>query len=161
MIIRPIEEFDQKLLWDMLFEMIYFPEGETKPDKEKLLRQPNIAKYVAGFGWQECDTGFVAESDLREVVGAAWFRLFSSNNQGYGYIDDNTPELGIAVIENHRGVGIGTRLLKTLIDKAKADGYPSISLSVDYRNIALRLYKREGFVKVRSSHFSWTMKLEL
>lgn len=159
--IRPIQESDKNFLWDMLFEMVYFPEGERKPNKEEFLSQPDIYKYLDGFGLKNSDSGFVAENDKNELIGAAWFRLFDNSNKGYGYINDDTPELSIAVLKEYRGKGIGSKMLKALIEKAKLDGYPAISLSVDPENIAFRLYIREGFKKVGVLDTSWTMKLDL
>lgn len=159
--IRLIQEKDDQFLWDMLFEMIYFPERIVKPNKEKILREPNISKYLDGFGLKKTDSGFVAENEENELIAAGWLRLFDSNCKGYGYIDAATPELSIAVLKEYRGKGIGNRILKALIEKAKIDGYSSISLSVDPENTALRLYERAGFNKVGVSGTSWTMKLDL
>jgi len=32
--------------------------------------------------------------------------LFNEFNKGYGYVDSNTPEIGIAVAEEVRGTGV-------------------------------------------------------
>lgn len=159
--IRPIQQSDRDFLWDMLFEMIYFPEGEEKPNKEEFLNQLNISKYLNGFCLKTSDAGFIAEDEKNQLVAAAWFRLFDNDNKGYGYINDDIPELSIAVLKEYRGKGVGTKMLKALIEKAKLDGYPSISLSVDPENSAYRLYVKEGFVKVGVSGTSWTMRLDL
>ena len=95
--IRPIQESDKKFLWDMLFETIYFPEGEEKPNKEEFLNQPNISKYLDDFCNKTSDAGFIAEDEGKHLVAAAWFRLFDKSNKGYGYINDDIPELSIAV----------------------------------------------------------------
>jgi ribosomal protein S18 acetylase RimI-like enzyme len=93
-----------------------------------------------------------------QPVGAAWYRLFKENQKGYGYVDDNTPELGIAVIDAKRGKGIGTLLMKKLFEQALKDGYTSVSLSVDPNNMkAVQLYKKLGFKQYGSSGTSWTM----
>ena len=159
--IRPIQESDKHFLWDMLFEMVYFPEGVEKPNKEEFLKQPNISKYLDGFGIKNSDSGFIAENDRNQLIAAAWFRLFDNSNKGYGYISDDIPELSIAVLKEYRGKGIGSKLLKALIEKAKSDGYPAISLSVDLENTACSLYVSAGFKKVGVSGTSWTMKLDI
>lgn len=70
----------------------------------------------------------IALSEDNMLVGAAWYRLFTENQKGYGYVDSNTPEIGIAVKDDVRGNGIGTLLLKKLFETALEDGYTSLSL---------------------------------
>lgn len=159
--VRPIKESDNPFLWDMLYEMVYIPEGELNPGREVLLNIPNISKYLDDFGLRSSDIGFVAESESNQLVGAAWLRLFDESNKGYGYISDDIPELCMAVIEQERGKGIGGELLNAIINKARSDGYQSISLSVDSRNDATRLYFRVGFKKIGGPDDSWLMRLDL
>jgi ribosomal protein S18 acetylase RimI-like enzyme len=85
-------------------------------------------------------------------IGAAWVRRYSIDNPAYGYVDDDTPELSIAVVATHRGMGVGTELLTKLI----AD-VPRCSLSVDQRNPAVRLYESLGFEIIERSGTSLTM----
>ena len=64
--------------------------------------------------------------------------------EGYGYVDDETPELAIAVLPDHRGRGLGRRLLRELLDAA-GGRFGAVSLSVRAENPAWRLYERTGF----------------
>ena len=50
-----------------------------------------------------------------------------------------------------------------MIDSARSNGYPALSLSVDPQNeTALRLYEKNEFQKVyQDNGGSWTMKLDL
>lgn len=58
---------------------------------------------------------------------------------------------GIAVREDQRGTGIGTRLLREVIELASDNGLHSVCLDVvDTNPRARRLYEREGFVPVRT-----------
>ena len=63
---------------------------------------------------------------------------------GYGYVDDDTPELSIALDPPARGIGLGGRLLESLFEEV-----PRCSLSLDVRNPAVGLYRRWGFQEVR------------
>ena len=94
-------------------------------------------------------------------VGAAWYRLFKQEEPGYGFVDEQTPELSIAVVPSRRGKGYGEELLQALLQEAKANGFTQISLSVEPANPALRLYERFGFEKVGESGGSWTMLARL
>ena len=79
-------------------------------------------------------------------VGAAWYRLFRRDLPGYGFVDEETPELAIAVVPSRRGRGIGETLLEALCDRARVDGYRAISLSVERDNDALvAYYEKRGF----------------
>jgi thioredoxin reductase len=95
-------------------------------------------------------------------VGAAWYRLFDNDRPGYGFVDERTPELAIAVVPNARGKGVGTALLEALLRDARAAGYPTISLSVDRANAgAIELYGRHGFEQVAEDEDSVTMLAQL
>ncbi|WP_096188972.1 GNAT family N-acetyltransferase [Evansella halocellulosilytica] len=148
-------ERDLQFLLVMLYESIHIP--ENKPAKEKLLNSPSIKKYSDGWGRQG-DRAVIALSEDNMLVGAAWYRLFTENQKGYGYVDSNTPEIGIAVKDDVRGNGIGTLLLKKLFETALEDGYTSLSLSVDPNNTeAVQLYRKLGFKQCGTSGTSWTM----
>ncbi|NJK64878.1 MAG: GNAT family N-acetyltransferase, partial [Synechococcaceae cyanobacterium SM2_3_1] len=97
-----------------------------------------------------------SDAATSQPVGAVWLRLMVGENKGYGYIDDNTPELYIAILPEYRGQGIGTQLLSHLFNSECWS--PSISLSVSVGNSAVRLYERFGFTVVGKSCDSMTMR---
>ena len=94
-------------------------------------------------------------------VGAAWFRLYRRSEPGYGFVDEATPELSLAVVPSRRRGGVGKALLTALLGKARAAGYPAISLSVERSNPAIGLYERFGFRKVAEAGSIHTMRAEL
>ena len=49
------------------------------------------------------------------------------------------------ILKEYRGKGIGTRLLRQMLDLLGQEGYGQVSLSVQKENHALRLYQRAGF----------------
>ncbi len=157
--IRSAEKHDIPVLWEMLYQSMFVPEGH-KPFPRSILDKPFISKYVEGWGDRSGDMGSIAEKD-NEPIGAIWLRLFDEANKGFGYVDDTTPEIGIAVIEEFRGKGIGSALMRELEAQAKDYGYQKLCLSVDVRNPARRLYERFGYVHVGWCDTSWTVEKKL
>ena len=141
----------------MLYHAIHVNEGDPPPPRD-IVQQPALAQYVSGWGRAD-DLGFVAEDAASgEPVGAAWLRRWQGNERGYGYVDDATPELTIAVLPGHRGRGAGSQLMAALIDAAR-ERYRALSLSVSPDNPARRLYERLGFVAVGERSGSLVMRL--
>ena len=66
-----------------------------------------VARYVNNWG-RPGDAGLVAWE--AGPVGAAWYRLFPANAPGFGFVDEETPELTIAVVPSRRGSGLGGRV---------------------------------------------------
>lgn len=142
-----------------------------------------LARYVSGWG-RPGDAGFVAdvsreldvyspsphdverdylrvEGEAGKPVGMASYRLFSSTASGYGFVDEKTPEISLAVLHDYRRNGIGTALLKALLERASADGYGQVSLSVNKQNPAVQLYRKAGFSTVATQPNSLTMVCSL
>jgi ribosomal protein S18 acetylase RimI-like enzyme len=154
--IRPISLEDKPFLWEMLYHAIFVPEGSPAPSRE-IVNSPELARYVLHWG-QPGDLGLLAvETSTQQPLGAVWLRLFSKDHRGYGYLDDDTPELSMALRPAYRGKGLGTRLLSALFATAQ-NRYQAISLSVSADNPAARLYERLGFEIVRQEDTSLTMK---
>ena len=118
-----------------------------------------MRRYVERWG-RPGDTALVAIQDF-QPVGAAWYRLFRADNAGYGFIDEETPELSIAVVPSRRGSGLGSELLGALMERAREDGHAAISLSVEKDNPAVSLYERHGFERVSEDDGAYTMRANL
>lgn len=159
--IQPISKIYVSFLWDMLYEIRcarWLREGKIKPSRD-ILKTPDLAKYVQDWGHRG-DKGFIAIStDNQAPIGAAWYRLFKEDDKGYGYIDDKTPEIAIAILPEHRNKGLGQVLMFHLLEQAKLDGYQQISLSCGLTNDnALYLYQKLGFEKIEVFDISCVMK---
>jgi ribosomal protein S18 acetylase RimI-like enzyme len=66
------------------------------------------------------------------------------------YVDWRDTEIriiDIALLPEHRGRGIGTALLTSILDEAERTG-KTVSIHVERENPARRLYERLGFVEV-------------
>jgi ribosomal protein S18 acetylase RimI-like enzyme len=141
--IRPLTQEDEPFLWQMLYEAAHLVE-EGNLTVQDAKNNPDLAKYVKNWGCKD-DSGFVAILETsNQPVGAAWLRLWAGENKGYGYVDEQTPELAIAILPQYRNQGIGTQLLTHLLAAANKY-YPSVSLSTRATNPAFGLYKRCGF----------------
>jgi ribosomal protein S18 acetylase RimI-like enzyme len=148
--LRPLTADDAAFLREALYQAIFVLPGEAPPPRS-LIDQPELAQYMSGFGGQVGDVGVVALVEATPI-GAAWARLI----RGYGYVDDQTPELSIAVLPGYRGQGVGEQLLYALFDSLRPS-YNQVSLSVQTANPAHRLYQRLGFQIARDDGDSWLM----
>jgi ribosomal protein S18 acetylase RimI-like enzyme len=97
--------------------------------------------------------------DGPHAYGAAWYRLFTEEEPGFGFVDEETPEVTIAVVPSRRGKGAGKELLEALLDRARADGYASVSLSASPDQQSY--YERFGFETVSEDPHAVTMVLRL
>lgn len=70
---------------------------------------------------------------------------------------DQIRVVDIAFMPDHRGGGIGTRLLQGVLDRGAAAGKP-VSIHVERFNPALRLYERLGFQEVDTNGIYFLMK---
>lgn len=138
-IIREIEKSEIVLLQDFLYEAIYVPEGSRKPDKS-IIELPELQIYIEDFGARSDDYCLVAEVE-GEIAGAVWVRIIDD----YGHIDDQTPSLSISLYEECRGYGLGTQMMKEMIDRLRNYEYEKLSLSVQKSNYAAEIYKGLGF----------------
>jgi GNAT superfamily N-acetyltransferase len=147
--LRPVGHGDVRFLRDLL-RHAYHGRLNADPDLP-------VFRYVANWG-RPGDAGVVA-FDGRGAYGAAWYRLFPADEPGFGFVDERTPELTLAVVPSRRGHGVGRALLDALLEQARADGYSAISLSAE--NEQTGFYEREGFVPVREDGAAVTMRREL
>ena len=145
--IRAAGPQDVRFLRDMLRHAYYWRMNESA--------DLPVARYVLNWG-RPGDAGLVALDDANPV-GAAWYRLFSHEEPGFGFVDDSTPELTIAVVPSRRGKGFGHELMTGLLERAERAGYDSLSLSVEKTSPAVALYERYGFRRVGESDDALTM----
>lgn len=85
--------------------------------------------------------------DGGRVVG--WCDIFPS----WAHALAHTGSLGMGLLPGHRGQGLGERLLRACLAKARARGIERVVLEARADNgRALRLYERVGFVRVSVEH---------
>ncbi len=152
--IRPGGPQDVPFMRDMLRHAYYW-----RVDRVSSSGEPPVRRYVERWG-RPGDTALIAIQDFQRI-GAAWYRLFTSEDPGYGFVDEQTPELSIAIVPSRRGSGLGSELLDALLERARTEGYHAISLSVERGSPAIGLYERHGFTQVGEDDGGVTMRSEL
>jgi GNAT superfamily N-acetyltransferase len=114
-----------------------------------------LARYVDRWG-RPGDVAVIA-AEGPNPVGAAWFRRFPASAPGYGFVDEETPELTIAVVPSKRKHGVGQELLDGLLERARTEGVAQLSLSVERGSPAVAFYERNGFSAVGGTDRAVTM----
>jgi GNAT superfamily N-acetyltransferase len=151
-VIRRGNRQDVRFLRDMLRHAFYWRSGSD-------LEESSLWRYVSGWG-RRGDAAMIAlEGGF--PVGAAWFRLFPNEEPGFGFVNEATPDVAIAIVPSRRGRGIGSELLEALVDLAREQGYEGLSLSVADDSPAMHVFQKHGFEKVEQTDGSWTMRLDL
>jgi GNAT superfamily N-acetyltransferase len=143
---RALRQDDVEHVKWALWEAVTWDPGRELPPYDVVIDHPELVRYHRDWG-RHGDAGVVAEAG-GAVIGVAFYRLFDESDHGHGYVDDETPELAIAVADGFRGGGVGSRLMGALADRARADGIARLSLSVDAANPARLLYERLGYREI-------------
>lgn len=132
----------------MLYEAVYWraiAHGNA-PSFEEGLIAPEVKKILADWGERDGDIAVVAFVDSIPV-GAAWYRYWTDGNFIRGYINEMIPVVVIGVERNYRHQGIGTMLIEWLIDYASKHSIQKMSLMVSKDNVAIHLYRQQGFIE--------------
>jgi GNAT superfamily N-acetyltransferase len=159
LVIRDLEAGEIGFLREMLYAALAWRPDVQLPPRDWVLAHPQVSVFHEDWG-RPGDTALVAELEDRPV-GLVWYRRFTEEAHGEGFVDEATPELAIAVVDGHRGQGIGRRLLLAAHERARAEGLSRLSLSVDADNPARHLYSSVGYVEVEPTDGLGRMLVEL
>jgi len=157
--IRKLGPEGQQVMERFLWESIWAPPGEQRPGPD-FIKRPDVYAYVESWGTRPGDSAVAAVAD-GFVLGVAWHRLMLPPFQGHAFFDEATPQVGIAVLSEHRQQGVGSSLLRALLQQASTNHH-HLSLSVHPDNPARRLYERFGFRSFEnhpSGHISMVVEL--
>ena len=152
---RELRDHETGLLKDFLYEAIFIPEGVEPPDRS-ILDRPELRIYYEDFGKGSADLCVLAEVDGK-AAGAVWTRIM----EDYGHVDDDTPSLAIALYREYRGMGIGTEMLRKMLNLLRERNYAKVSLAVQKANYALKMYEAAGFRTVNENEEEYIMVCEL
>lgn len=135
------------------------PISEADTDFLARLYASTRADEMAAVPWSEEEKArflrFQFEAQHRyyhETFRGATFDLVLQAGEPIGrlYLDRREDEhrlIDIALLPEHRGRGLGTALLRQVLDGAAAAG-KKVRIHVEYNNPAMRLYRRLGFERV-------------
>jgi predicted kinase/ribosomal protein S18 acetylase RimI-like enzyme len=149
---RPWRVDDIPFLWEVLHLSIHVREGRDPPPFD-IVDDHDLAHYLRDFGRRPGDDAQIVEDEQGTRLAAAFARCTTADDPGYGHVSPDIPELGMAVVASHRGLGIGREVLVGLLER-----HPVMSLSVDLENtVARRLYESLGFEWVTAERTAATM----
>jgi ribosomal protein S18 acetylase RimI-like enzyme len=124
---------------------------------------------LAQTNWSEeqkamfCRMQFAAQTvDYQRNYPDASFQIIERDGVAAGRLlvmrsDDAVHVIDIALLPEHRGAGVGTKLLKELQEEARAAG-KKLSIYVERFNPARRLYDRLGFQQVEEKGVYFLME---
>lgn len=127
------------LLADFLYEAIFQKDSNILAPRT-IIQEPSLWVYIDEFGSKKDDHCFIAEYD-EKIVGAVWVRCIKA----FGHINDSVPEFAISIYPQYRGKGIGTKLMRKMLEHLKSSGYSQTSLAVQKDNYAVKMYQQVGF----------------
>ena len=124
--------------------------GEFQRITDAVMRERRFLAFVEGFPIDEVaafvarnlrlDNPHVVADDNGRIVG--WCDIRRETIPVYAHVG----HLGMGVLPDYRGRGIGMRLLQAAIEAARAAGFERIELSVYAANArAAALYRKAGF----------------
>ena len=154
-IIREMRQDEYPMLSDFLYQAIFQPD-KTNLAPRCIIERPELQVYIKDFGTKKDDHCFCAEADGK-VVGAVWVR----NIDGYGNIGNDIVEFAISVFDDYQQQGIGTALMRQMIDLLKSLHYHQASLAAQKANLAVRMYKKVGFEIIGETEQEFIMIINL
>jgi GNAT superfamily N-acetyltransferase len=129
------------------------------------------ADELALTGWSDqqkdafCRMQFDAQSaHYRKHYGDGSFDIIERDGVAAGRLlvwrsGEEILIVDIALLPEHRGAGIGTKLLRELQDQARVAGKP-LTIHVERFNRALQLYQRLGFEQIEDKGVYLLLKWE-
>lgn len=154
-LIREMRMEEYSILEEFLYEAIFQRDGEDLLPRA-IIDEPSLRVYIDGFGLRGDDYCLCAEV-CGKIVGAVWVRIV----EGYGNVGGETPEFAVSLFKEFRGFGIGTDLMKRMMEYLKDKGYKKASLAVQKDNYALRMYLNVGFRAIDEDEEEYIMVCDL
>lgn len=148
----PLLPEHQDLLWNFLHIALWDPPPAGLRPLETL-QLPPVRIYAENWG-RDGDIGVIAKIPGEDKpIGACWMRLVP-DGMGLAYIDESTPQLGIALLPAWQHKGHGKAMMLAALDMARQQGIKQVALTVHPQNPAAGMYASCGFVQtdIRNSY---------
>ena len=142
--IRLIKNNEIDLLNDFIYEAI-FQRDENNFVSRDIIYKPDIWIYVEHFGSKPDDLCLVAECNGK-ICGAVWTRIIDA----FGHVNDDTPEFAISLYKEYRGQGIGTAMMREMLNLLKEKGYNQTSFVIT--SYSIHYTKLYDIIKYSSSN---------
>ncbi len=146
---RPITDRDQEFLYAVYAstrdeEMAMVPWSDEQ--KQEFLRMQFNAQHTF----------------YTEQFSEAEFQIIEEHGEGIGRLyverrDDEIRVIDIALLPQHRGKGLGAKLMQQVLDEAAAVN-KRVRIHVERENPAMRLYDRLGFRKIEEQGVYYLME---
>lgn len=136
--LRPEHPSDTEMLWEMFSTLSEKSTSNLAPP----FTRERIEKWTSNIDYDKVLTIVAAidENGERRIVGSASLSL------GTREVSKHTAELGMAVHDDYQNMGIGTTMLKHLLDLARMKKLRKIWLLTDTDNErAIHIYRKAGF----------------
>lgn len=128
----------------MTYEAFYWNAQAQRPSFAAAMRDPGVTQYFEGWG-RPGDVALVAtEPRTGQRLGMAWARLYPADKPSYGFVAPDVPEVSTAVIEEVRGMKVGSQLVEALFAELRREGFARVSYAIEHGNTSIHLSSKFG-----------------
>ena len=145
--LRKLESYDYHSLPIFLYNSIFQKEDEEMLDVS-IINEEKYQKYIKDFP-QENDFALARELNGR-LSAIIWSRLFKKEDESFGFVDEETPEITLPVLAGYDEFQIGKEILEILCNELKILGYFQVSTSIDNDNPIVDMFVSLGFKEYSS-----------
>lgn len=141
---RQLKKGESDRLPIFMYNAVIHPEDKLL--ETEVIYEEHYHKYIKDYG-RDGDFALVCEDEGR-VSGIIWVRLFKEEDDSFGFVDEETPELTLSVLAGYNQQAIGKELIQLLINELKIRGVKQVSTSICENHEIFDVYTLVGFKEV-------------
>jgi RimJ/RimL family protein N-acetyltransferase len=148
-VLRPISERDLEKLLDFINTL--FTDKQQGRGSQVFIGFEQGVTLEEEADWLASRMTQIEKGDLVGVVAEASGRIVANGNVERGHYLETRHhgELGLTVISDHRGMGIGREMVKVLVEQAKKMGLKNLEVEfLSTNQAAVHTYQNAGFREV-------------